>query len=133
MPVVAQSAAPIASVSIVPNIDGVINTFSSISSLGSAATSTLVSYTVPVGKKFYLEIAEVSGENRASYSVLIDSSVVAKKRTYFTKYNTDFSFDSDQAGGLKAVAGEVVKIDVTNNGDEVGDFDGRIMGVLLDA
>lgn len=97
-----------------------------ISSLAASSLTTIQSYTVPVGKTLALKEIEVSGENAAEYTVEIDSTIEAKKRTYFTHYNTSFNWND-----VRFSEGTVIDIRVIHQSDEVGDFDSRIIGELL--
>jgi hypothetical protein len=87
----------------------------------------LVSYTVPVGKIFYLEEVECGGENIARYDVLIDAVLSARKRTWFSGgLNLRFIFNK-----LELNAGSIVTVKVEHTRPTSGDFESRIVGTLL--
>jgi len=97
------------------------------SSLAGGATTNIINYTVPAGKKLVLSIAQVSGKNRAKYRVIKNGLVVGIKRTYYTEFNADFLISS-----AEITAGQTVQVEVTNNGLTSTDFDAVIQGRLLD-
>lgn len=107
--------------------DNRINKFDNVVSVASATSTTIVTYTVPAGKKFSLELVEVSGTNVADYTVEIDSAIEAKKRTWWTEFNTEFEFKK-----FVVAATKVINIKVIHDRSEVGDFDARILGLLED-
>lgn len=101
-----------------------INTFSTVAAVASAATTDIVSYTVPVGKTFYLSYVEFSGENIADFEVLSGVTVIAKKRTYFGgQLSGEFLFER-----TRFAATTIVKLRVTHARPTTGDFEGRING-----
>jgi len=55
--------------------DTKINNYGSVAAVASTVLTTIVSYTVPVGKIFYLEEVECGGGNINWYGGLIDSLV----------------------------------------------------------
>lgn len=91
-------------------------------------TATILSYTVPVGKKLTLVYSNFSGDNRGIYSAEINSVVVDKKRTYYVDYNGYFKFSN-----LKLLAGDNIKIMVENQSSYTGDFNANIQGSIRDA
>ncbi len=98
-----------------------------VSSLAGGSTTNIINYTVPVGKKLELTIAEASGENRATFRVISNGDVVGFKRTYYTDFNADFIFSTAQLD-----AGESVQVEVTNNAIVSGDFEATIQGRIID-
>ena len=105
-----------------------INEYNTVSSVAASSVTNVITYTVPVGFNFYFSRAQVSGNNKAVFEVLIDGQVEAKKRTYFTHYNESFAFDL-----LKLSAGQVIIVRVTHNRPMVGDFEARIVGYLIES
>ena len=90
-----------------------------------------MSYTVPVGKKFFLQLVEVSGENIAVYDIFKDAAQIARRRTWWTGgFNTDFSFVKTNCLGVLFSAGEKVELKVEHSRTMTADFEGRITGVL---
>ena len=108
----------------------VINASNDISSVASAVTTSLVTYTVPVGKTAALQKIDVSGENIAKYDVFVNGIRVDTKRTYFSgPINEVFDFRSFPASGLSLVAGDIVLVKVLHNRPYVANFEGRIQVV----
>lgn len=106
--------------------DTTINVYNEILSVASGASPVVVSYTVPTGKKLYLNAISFSGDNIATYTILNDSIEIAKQRTYFNEYNGNVSF-----GGLVINEGSKIDVVVNNYRDSISDFNGNIQGVLL--
>jgi len=106
----------------------VTNLFSEISSLASLATATIVTFTVPVGKVYFLDLVEFSGDNISEYRVKIAATLEAKKCTYFGgKLTGEFLFN-----GISIPAGDVVLLEVFNFRGELADYAGRLLGRLDD-
>lgn len=112
-----------------------IDVYDEITNKVFAAYHTVVSYTVPAGKVFHLRHVAVSGNNKASFRVLWGSgNILAKKRTWWTRFNEDFFFESDSSLGNKFVAGDVVYVDVSHSNTLAnGDFNATITGRLENA
>ena len=103
-----------------------VNDFASISSLASASLTTVISYTVPAGKTFYLRMIEFGGGNIATYDVIIDSIPQARRRTYFGgSLSSEFFFDA-----LTVAAGKVIELKVIHGRPMTADFEGRVLGYL---
>lgn len=113
-------------VNVVQSSNGeLVNTYNSVSSVANQVLTTIVSYTVPVGKIGFLYRAEVSGSNIAEYELLINAAVEAKKRTYFgSSLNEEFEFG--KGSGLELSAGDQVTVRTIHNRPMTGDFEGRI-------
>lgn len=111
----------------------VVNTYSTVSSVASATPTTIVSYTVPAADTFYLTRVEFSGENIAFYELLIDGTVEAAWRTYFGgDLSGQMIFDRGLNKGFPVNENLVILLRVTHNRPMVGNFEGRIYGVLKD-
>ena len=102
--------------------------YNEANALARFGTAVLFTYTVPAGKRLKLGDIFVYGNCMGLYKVFVDSNVIDKKSTYYTKYYTEFNF-SDKIIN----AGEVLKVEITNNGLTTGDFNLRIQGDLKDA
>ena len=104
-----------------------INEYNEISSVASGITTTVVTYTVPVGKQNVLERISVSGENIALYIVLINGVTIDTQRTYFGgNLNVQFEFMSSINAGTVLNAGDIVSVTVLHNRPSVANFEGRI-------
>jgi len=109
----------------------VTNTFGLVTSVAASTSTSVVSFTVPVGKEFFLQHIEASGTNIAQYDVFMDAARIARKRTFFGgAFNTEFFFVQTNNKGLKFIAGEKVELKVEHFRSMVGDFEGRIVGIL---
>lgn len=98
----------------------------------TGVTADLVSYTVPVGKKAFLIRIEVSGENIAKYSVLVNSAVKSVKRTYYgSSLNENFEFGSGNGSGFFLNAGDQVDVQVIHGQPATGIFDGTIQVIEI--
>lgn len=103
----------------------VTNLFNQITNVASGSPTNIISYTVPVGRTFKIDNIQASGNNRAKYTVEINSVDESIKRTYQPIFNVDFSFY-----GLELVAGDIVNLIVEHNRTAINEFDGRIIGRL---
>lgn len=126
------------------NTDGSINTnvqvsdisgetekvlYGEIFSIAAAIESTVLTYTVPALKSFYMHRIETSGDNVAIYKVKINGADKFKKRTWWTKFNETFDFTCFPKKGIKVVAGDSITITVLHDSSMVGDFNASIQGV----
>lgn len=103
--------------------------YNAVSAVASASTVDILSYTVPLGKKYKFLQADAGGENIATYRVKIDAVTNDTKRTYF---GGPFWITSKQAG-IDHAAGTVLSVEVENFRPTSADFEARLLGVLSDA
>jgi hypothetical protein len=85
--------------------------------------TTVFDYTVPASRILNLRLIDCFGENPAEYEVLIDGARAAYKRTYWTSYETKFDFDE-----LKVLAGQNIKVNITNKGTDSTLHNARVRG-----
>ena len=96
--------------------------------------TSVSSYTVPIGKEFYLQFIHVLGDNVATYTIQNGAIVIARSRTYFgTNLEAEIKFTQTKEKGLKFTAGETIQVFVEHERPYVGQFDSRIIGILKDA
>lgn len=101
--------------------------FSTALSVLSGATSTILSYTVPVATQTYLLRIEVSGTNIATYDVTVDGQPWARTRTYFSgPFIGIIQVGSSPSDGYPLSTGQLVEISVTNFRPTTGDFEARL-------
>lgn len=104
------------------------NKFAAISSVLPNVETLVTSYTVPAGKKLYLDRIDLSGTNIATYRVYLDGEVIATTRTYFA----GSLFTSIDFGSLnKPILIEsesVLEVKVIHSRPSSGDFETRIYG-----
>lgn len=110
-----------------------VSSYAEVTSVPSASTTTINTYTVPVAKEAFLQKIDVSGTNIAMYEVLVNAVVQDKARTYFgNSLNDTFDFSSFSQDGYRLVTGDIVLVRVTHNRPNVGDFNARIQIVEVD-
>ena len=75
--------------------DTPVNEYGEALSVGTGATTTIVSYTVPLAQTMILERVACSGENIALFTVSVNATVIDTKRTYFGgDLNVEFNYSS---------------------------------------
>jgi len=104
-----------------------VNQYNEVLAVVSGITTTIVTYTVPVGKTNALERISVSGENIALYTVLINGTPIDAQRTYFGgELNAQFEFMSTGNFGVLLNAGDIVSVTVLHMRPSSANFEGRI-------
>lgn len=113
----------------------VISVFSSVSAVPASLLTDVLTYTVPVGKILQLIRIRSGGDNIAKFEVTIDGDVVDRQRTWFNGSGLEVThdFSAQDKRGVMLVEGTTVKARVIHARPSVGDFDSRIVGVLIDA
>lgn len=114
-----------------PGVTDDINIFVETTAIASGSETTLVSYTVPALKNFFLALVNVNGTNIATYNIYKNGTKVAKAVTFFGVLNSTVNF-AGAAYGLKFVAADLLEVKVIHNRPSAGDFDARVNGVLQD-
>ncbi len=104
----------------------VTNIFNQVTNVASGSPTTITSYTVPIGKVFFLKGINASGSNRAKFTVKIGGSSESIKRTYQPIFNVKFDFFN-----LKVSAGVTILVEVEHDRSSVNEFDSNIMGNLV--
>lgn len=108
-----------------------IDNYSEISSLVKDVETLILIYTVPIGKTFYLDRVQVSGENIADYRIYVDASKIARGYTYFgASLSHDFVFSKSQSVGKYIAASSVLEVKVIHSRPTSADFNARIVGIL---
>ena len=108
------------------------NVFGQALAVPTATPTTLVTYIVPLGKEFALLRVLCSGENVATYEVLVDGVVQGLQRTYFgADLNTEFDFSALEDFGFRLTQGQVVTVRVTHDRPDPANFEARIMGSII--
>jgi len=109
------------------------NIFDQVTAVATSTQTTILSYTVPASKQFKLQLVEASGENIATYEIYRDTTLEAKRRTYWgAGLDIVLQFIQTNSAGLVFTAGEKIEIKVEHERPMSGDFDARILGVLED-
>lgn len=105
----------------------VISNYNQVINVVSGATTTLLSYTVPMGYTAVLEKANASGENVARFDILYNSNLFDTKRTYWGGgFNVDFDYTTGTSNGISLNSGDVIIIQVLHTRPYVGTFNARI-------
>ena len=112
-----------------------LNLYGEANSLAKTTETTMVTYTVPVGKKAELCLAEGEGDNGSSiYKVKKNGTIIAKKNVWFgAKLDVTFLFAVGTLEGLELTAGDIIIVTVEHCRDDVGDFSGRLIVAEMDA
>ncbi len=121
------------SININPTGD-VVNIYDEAPLVAVGAATPVVQYVVPVGKTFWFKHAEFGGQNFGVYRLKIGAVVHATVRTHDGSGLTgriDWDDEIDTPGGLSAAAGDIVSIEVVQNGYVPSDHEGRIYGRLI--
>ena len=117
-------------VNVLPTINPantVKNVFGTAAAVVSGSTTTIVQYTVPMNKVAILERCVASGENIGTYTVLINNTTQAVKRTYYAGgFNVDFDFTTGGENGFVLQPGDNVKVTILHNRPDPANFDARI-------
>jgi len=118
-----------ANVTIVPNSPKVIKqVFNTVTSVSSSILTTILSYTVPIGKTDFLGKIQVSGTNIAQYDVYLNSILFSRQRTYFGgSLNALFDYDFEQESGYQLNAGDNIQVKVIHTRPTLGDFEARLL------
>lgn len=116
-----------------PDDEVVTNVFGEALAVPIATETTVVTYTVGIGFNFFMQFVECDGTNISEYRVYKDAVAIAKKRTWWTGLNTKIDFIDSKMRGLKFIAGETITLKVEHARVAAGDYNGRIIGVLVPA
>jgi hypothetical protein len=104
-----------------------VNEYGQAAAVASGATTTVVTYTVPLGKTMVLERVTASGENIALFTIFINATQIDAGRTYFGgALNVEFDYTAPANLGYPLVAGDVVTLKVLHNRPTPANFEGRI-------
>jgi hypothetical protein len=86
-------------------------------------TTTLIDYTIPASRKVRMRDIEAFGMNKANFTIEINGDVVARKETYYTRYETLFNFEN-----YSLKSGDNIKVIAQNKGTNTGLFNARMRG-----
>lgn len=103
-----------------------VNEYNEVTLVASNARTSIVTYTVPIGKEFYLKRVEFATGNVSTIELEIDAIIEAKAYTWWTSFNNSFQFDD----GIKIIGGKKIELFGEHNRPTVCSFSGRIFGVL---
>lgn len=101
--------------------------YNEVTGVAMGASQIVSTYTVPIGKTLVLSRIDSSSDSISVLEVQFDSVTNAKRRLYYTGFNTDFDFSS----GFSLSAGMIVTVLATNESTAgVAAFNATIIGVL---
>lgn len=104
--------------------------YSENNSIPQSVLTTILSYTIPISITGFLQKCIVSGTNIATYTVLINSSIIDKKRTmHGGNLNEEFNFSSYGMVGYPISSGDIVQVKVIHERSGLGDFNARLQVV----
>jgi hypothetical protein len=96
------------------------------SMVAASASAVIVTHTVPVSEEFNFTGATLTGDEYGYFEFQINGITRASWRTSGSSRSAAISFPSP----FKAVAGDVVDIKVTNEGNKTRSFDATIFGTV---
>ena len=110
----------------------IVSKYNETNSVSSGNLTTILTYTVPVGKTGMLQKCEVSGTTIATYTLLINNILMDKKVTMFGgSFNENFLYDLGSRTGLNLNSGDVVTVQVLFNRPSVNDFNARLQTIEI--
>jgi len=93
------------------------------------SAANLLTYTVPASKILVIDQVIVDGDNVANYKVYLDGAKEADVSTYWTNFEAKIPF-----GKVELMAGKQVGVVAQHDSiNGAGDFQGRLIGRLIDA
>lgn len=99
----------------------ITNIYNEVLSVASGILTTITSFTASQSSK--LKQVDVSGENIATFTVLVNGNVVSKKRTYFGgQLDNTFNFNN----GIAVSSGQQILVQVIHNRPTVANFNANI-------
>lgn len=87
---------------------------------------TLIFTKTVTDTKYFIDKIEVSGENKAIYNIYLDSTLINRKRTYYTYLNDVFNF-----GEMELTTGQVIEVKVEHEGPTNADFNATLIGLKI--
>lgn len=107
------------------------NVYAQISSVPNGSLTNVLTYVVPVGKTFFLQMMEAGGDNIGHYTLEVNGSVIGTARTWFNgPFIERLRFDGIGNVGLPVAEGIIIRIKVIHYRPVAGTFEGRLIGVL---
>jgi hypothetical protein len=109
-----------------------LSLFDEVSPVAKNTPTEIISYTVPDGKNFYLQLVEVGGDNIGQYTVTVGATVLSVMRTWFNgPFIERARFDGVGNLGFVIPTGSILSVSVTHSRPADGKFESRIVGVLF--
>lgn len=95
-------------------------TYGSVANIAISNTSTVVSYSVPVGSECYLQKVYISGNQNGSYTLYKNNEVLIKTRMAHTQFSQTIDLNTASSFGIMLVPGDTIRVDANNNGIGLG-------------
>lgn len=109
---------------VVKNIDFIYN---EVLDVLPGVTTSIVTYTVPMGQTSSLIRVLGAGENIGRYDILINGIIIATQRTYFgSALDVNFELGSANGLGVLLVANDIVTLQVFQNRPDSANYEGTI-------
>ena len=96
--------------------------YAEVSSIPIGSTVSVYTRQLLPDEHIFLRHVIAGGDCIAKFQVLADGQPVATKRTWWTKWDTDFWFNTSN-GGIIYQNEELLEVRVTNIGENLGDFE----------
>jgi len=100
-----------------------VTEYDTIPSLAIGSTTTLLSYTVIPSATRYLQKIYISGTQVATYVVKKGATTIIRTRMSPTQFSQTLDLATGSAFGVEFLTGNVLTVEVTNEGSAVGEFD----------
>ena len=114
-----------------PTLQNVLLTYDESAPVASGSPTTILTYTVPFGDTASLQRIMAAGENVARFDILVNSTVISTKRTYFGgALNVDFSFNTSNGEGVHVNAGDVITVKVLHDRPYTAIFEATLEIIL---
>lgn len=101
---------------------GELNVFEE-DSISPALDTDIISYTIPANRSVRMRKIEVFGMNKGNFIVRLNGDILARKETYYTRYETEFDFEN-----YTLIEGDVLTVEATNKGLNTALFNARLRG-----
>ena len=96
--------------------------YGEVSSVPVGATVTVFSKQLAPDEYIFLRHVFAGGDCIAKFQVLVNGVLIGTKRTWWTKWDTDFWFNTSN-GGIIYQNEELIEVRVTNLGEHLGEFE----------
>jgi len=107
-----------------------LSQYNEVTNVAIGSSTTVLTYTVPAASTLNLTRIDFSSDSVALVEVEFNSAINAKRRIYYTDFNTRFEYNNTQ-GGYQLAAGTVVTVVATNNSlNSVASFNATLQGIV---
>lgn len=99
--------------------------YNEVTNVTEGVETLITRITVQPDERLYIRHADVSGENRAIYTLKIDGDIKYKKRTWWTRFDSTI-LSNTADGGIIVGEGSTISVYVTNTGEGLANFNATI-------